>query len=75
MFTHQPSVRGKEKDCAIKRTAITLDDTYDQENPCFSRGFPQSVACKAWNIQGAFIIAPEIIPAFWLAEANPRPKV
>jgi hypothetical protein len=75
MLPHHPSVRGKEKNGTIKRATLTLDDAYDKENPSFLSGSPQGIASRTGHIQGAFVIAFEIIPPLWLTKAHPCPKV
>jgi hypothetical protein len=75
MFAHEASLWGKEKDCTIERSAVTLDDTDDQENSGIARSLPQSLTGWTRHIHSAFVIAPEILTSFWRAEANPRTEV
>jgi hypothetical protein len=75
MFAHEPTVRRKEKDRTIERSAVPLNDTYDQENLGIPGSLPQGITGRTRHIHSAFIIAPEILTPFSCAEANPGTEV
>jgi hypothetical protein len=75
VFSHQPSIRRKEKNRAIERPAVPLDDTDDQKNMSIAGCLSQGLAGWPRYIHSAFEIAPEILASFWGAEANPGTEV
>jgi hypothetical protein len=75
MFAHESTVRGKEKDRTIERSAVPLDDTYDQENLSIPGSLSQGITGWPRHIHGAFIIASEVLTSFSCAETNPGTEI